>query len=233
MLQREEDTVSNTVSNISRTESYCTTSFLHTQIQGLLFVSVDFCGASSCSRTGCRQVARYMHDPNGIIDARSASPLAPDLAAAISDEGLWNLASSLSPCNQEYTMRSDISILDRNVSQFGIWNIIWRFFEVSAAERSKMPALTYVYGASLAIGGIFAYQGQWKLGMWVLRDHARLRETVSACLLSCVTLLCALSRRSSKAALGWGLLFGSMLCWSGLQVRWFCKPPHVSTIFLI
>jgi len=31
-----------------------------------------------------------MHDPNGIIDARSASPLAPDLAAAISDEGLWN-----------------------------------------------------------------------------------------------------------------------------------------------
>ena len=120
MLEREEDTVSNTVSNISRRESYCTISFLHTQIQGRLFVSVDFCGASSCSRTGCRQVARYMHDPNGIIDARSASPLAPDLAAAISDEGLWNLASWLSPCNQKYTMRSDISILDRNVSQFGI-----------------------------------------------------------------------------------------------------------------
>jgi len=36
-----------------------------------------------------------MHDPNGIIDARSASTLAPDLAAAISEEGLWNLASSL------------------------------------------------------------------------------------------------------------------------------------------
>ena len=28
-----------------------------------------------------------------------------------------------------------------------------------------MPALTYVYGASLGIGGIFAYQGQWKIGM--------------------------------------------------------------------
>jgi len=28
-----------------------------------------------------------------IINARSASPLAPDLVAAISDEGLWNLAS--------------------------------------------------------------------------------------------------------------------------------------------
>jgi len=36
-----------------------------------------------------------MHDPNGIIDARSAGPLAPDLMPAISDEGLWNLASSL------------------------------------------------------------------------------------------------------------------------------------------
>jgi len=48
----------------------------------------DFCGAYSCSRTGCRQVARYMHDPNGIIDARSASPLAPNLVEAISDEGL-------------------------------------------------------------------------------------------------------------------------------------------------
>jgi len=40
---------------------------------------------------GWRQVARNMHDPNGIIDARSASPTAPDLVAAISDEGLWSL----------------------------------------------------------------------------------------------------------------------------------------------
>jgi len=61
-----------------------------------------------------------MHDPNGIIDARAASPLAPDLVTAMSDEGLWNLASSLSsPCNQKYTMRSDILILDRIVSRFG------------------------------------------------------------------------------------------------------------------
>jgi len=67
--------------------------FSNTNIR-LLFVLVDFCGASSCSRTSCRQVARYVHDPNGIIDARSASPLAPDLVAAISDEGVWNLASS-------------------------------------------------------------------------------------------------------------------------------------------
>jgi len=72
-----------------------TISFLPTQIECSLFVLGDFCGASSCSRTGCRQVARYMHDPNGIIDARSAGPLAPDLMPAISDEGLWNLASSL------------------------------------------------------------------------------------------------------------------------------------------
>jgi len=31
----------------------------------------------------CRQVARHMHDPNGIIDARLASLLAPDLGACI------------------------------------------------------------------------------------------------------------------------------------------------------
>jgi len=60
-----------------------------------------------------------MHDPNGIIDAHSASPLAPHLVAAISDEQLWNLASSPSPCNQKYTMRSNIFELDRIVSQFG------------------------------------------------------------------------------------------------------------------
>jgi len=73
--------------------------FLPTQMEVRLFVLArgDFCGASSCIRTGCRQVARYMHDPNGIIDARSVSPLAPDLVAVISDEGLWNLDSSLSP----------------------------------------------------------------------------------------------------------------------------------------
>ena len=101
-----------------------------------------------------------------------------------------------------------------------------------------MPALTYVYGASLAIGGIFAYQGQWKIGMSVHRSRvlfvvARARCQSSCCavvLLQSVTLrpcrpvpaaatkqLCH-HPRSSKAALGWGLLFGTLLCWSGLQV---------------
>jgi len=184
-----------------------TISFLPTRIEGRLFVLGDFCGASSCSRTGCRpiyawhdsficvtwlihtcdtthshvneftgcpiyaghdsfirrrtwlvhmcrpdilpdirtiythervmscvfsficvgtQVARYTHDPNGIIDARSASPLAPDLVAAISDEGLWNLASLLSLCDQKYTMRSDILILDPIVSRFGTWKGVFK-----------------------------------------------------------------------------------------------------------
>ena len=57
-----------------------------------------------------------------------------------------------------------------------------------------MPALTYVYGASLAIGGIFAYQGQWKIGMSVYRSRvlffvARARCQCSCCavvLLHCV-----------------------------------------------
>jgi len=40
---------------------------------------------------GWRQFARNMHDPNGIIDARLASPTARDLVAAISDEGLRSL----------------------------------------------------------------------------------------------------------------------------------------------
>jgi len=47
-----------------------------------------------------------MQDSNGIIDAHSASPLAPDLVAALSDEDFWSLASSPLPCNQKYTMRS-------------------------------------------------------------------------------------------------------------------------------
>jgi len=37
---------------------------------------------------GWRKVARQVQDSNSIIDVRSASPLAPDLAAALSDEGL-------------------------------------------------------------------------------------------------------------------------------------------------
>jgi len=35
-----------------------------------------------------------MHNPNGIIDRRSAGPLAPDLVAAVSHEGLRSLAPS-------------------------------------------------------------------------------------------------------------------------------------------
>ena len=42
---------------------------------------------------GWRQVARSMHDPNSIIDARSASPTTSDFVAAISDEGLQKKVS--------------------------------------------------------------------------------------------------------------------------------------------
>jgi len=35
---------------------------------------------------GWRWVARHMHNPNVIIDARSAKPLAPDSVAAIGNE---------------------------------------------------------------------------------------------------------------------------------------------------
>jgi len=51
---------------------------------------------------GWRQVARNMHNPNSILDARSASPLAPDSITVIGKEGLWNL----SRCNQRYTIWS-------------------------------------------------------------------------------------------------------------------------------
>ncbi|EKX47661.1 hypothetical protein GUITHDRAFT_152046 [Guillardia theta CCMP2712] len=47
-----------------------------------------------------------------------------------------------------------------------------------------MPALTYVYGATIAIGGIFTYQA-----------------------------------KGSKGALGWGLLFGTLLCWAALRMK--------------
>ena len=66
-----------------------------------------------------RKVARHVHDSNGIIDARSVSPLAPDLVAALGDAGLQSLSSSPSPCNQKYTMRSNIFVLDRIVSRIG------------------------------------------------------------------------------------------------------------------
>jgi len=55
---------------------------------------------AAAAARGWRQVARNMHDPNGIIDARSASPTAPDLVAAISDQGLRSLEEkkSLKEC---------------------------------------------------------------------------------------------------------------------------------------
>lgn len=46
-----------------------------------------------------------------------------------------------------------------------------------------MPALTYVYGASMAIGGIFAYQGQWQIGMCVVSAHACALLAGTACAL--------------------------------------------------
>mmetsp|Transcript_33815 Transcript_33815/g.79218 ORF Transcript_33815/g.79218 Transcript_33815/m.79218 type:complete len:115 (-) Transcript_33815:62-406(-) len=47
-----------------------------------------------------------------------------------------------------------------------------------------MPALTYAYGAVVAIGGMLGYLG-----------------------------------RGSKASLGWGLLFGTILCFCGLRMK--------------
>jgi len=52
-----------------------------------------FCGAPSVAARGWHYVARYIHNPNGIIGARSASPLAPHLVAAIGNKCLWSLAS--------------------------------------------------------------------------------------------------------------------------------------------
>ena len=124
---------------------------------------LDFCSACNCSRTGCRQVAWYMHDPNGIIDARSASPLAPDLVAAISDEGLWNSASSLSPCNQKYTMRSDILILDRIVSRFGTstWKgvfkrLLFLWILLDSHRLNTGPIISFFLSLD------------WLLGQWLL-----------------------------------------------------------------
>jgi len=57
-----------------------------------------------------------MNDPNGIINARSVSVLAPYVMSAISDEGLRSLAFSPSPCYQKYTVRSNVLVLDRIVS---------------------------------------------------------------------------------------------------------------------
>ena len=101
--------------------------------------------------------------PNGIIDARSASPLAPDLVAAISDEGLWNSASSLSPCNQKYTMRSDILILDRIVSRFGTstWKgvfkrLLFLWILLDSHRLNTGPIISFFLSLD------------WLLGQWLL-----------------------------------------------------------------
>jgi len=78
-----------------------------------------FCGAPSAAAKGLRQVARHMHNPNVIIGARSASQLAPDSVAAMGNECLCSSASLPSHCNQKYTMRSNIFVLDRILSQSG------------------------------------------------------------------------------------------------------------------
>jgi len=72
-----------------------------------------FCGAPSAAARGCHQVARRIHDPNGIIGARSASPLAPDSVAAIGNECCQSLACSPSHCNHKNTMWSNGFVLDR------------------------------------------------------------------------------------------------------------------------
>jgi len=82
------------------------------QIDGPLFDTGIFCGAPSAAARGWHQVARHLHDPNGTIGARLASPLAPDSVAAIG-KGLRSLSSSPVLCNHKYTMRSRKSVLDR------------------------------------------------------------------------------------------------------------------------
>jgi len=77
------------------------------------------CDAPSAAVQACHQLARHMHNPNGIIDARLASQLAPDSVAAMGNECLCNSASLPSHCNQKYTMRFNIFVLDRILSQSG------------------------------------------------------------------------------------------------------------------
>ena len=77
------------------------------------------CGAPSAATRGWHQVARHVHNPNGIIGARSASPLAPDFVAAVGNKYLRSSASLPSHCNHKYTMRSNIFVLDRILSRSG------------------------------------------------------------------------------------------------------------------
>jgi len=59
-------------------------------VQNVLYSTWGFSAVRpvAAAARGWHQVAQNMHDLNGIIDKRSASPTAPDLVAAISDEGL-------------------------------------------------------------------------------------------------------------------------------------------------
>jgi len=61
---------------------------------------------AAAAARGWRQVARNMHDPNGIIDARSVSPNAPDLVAAISDEGLRSFEQKKVSLKSAFPMKS-------------------------------------------------------------------------------------------------------------------------------
>ena len=96
-----------------------TISFLSCQIEVPLFDTGFSCGAPSAAAQGWHQVARHMHNPNGIIGARSASQLAPDSVAAVGNELLCSSASLPSHCNQTYIMWSNIFVLDRILSPIG------------------------------------------------------------------------------------------------------------------
>jgi len=96
-----------------------TVSFFPCRIEGPLFDTGFSCGAPSAAVRDWHQVARHMHNPNGIIGARSASQLAPDSVAVMGNECLCSSASLSSHHNQKYSMRSNIFVLDRNLPQSG------------------------------------------------------------------------------------------------------------------
>ena len=78
-----------------------------------------FSGAPSVTAQDWHQVARRMHNSNGIIGARSASQLPPDSVATMGNKCLCSSASLPSHYNQKYRMRSNIFVLDRILSQSG------------------------------------------------------------------------------------------------------------------
>ena len=70
-----------------------TISFLSCRIEGPVFDTGFSCGAPSAAAQGWHQVARHMHNPHGIIGARSASQLAPDSVAPMGNKCLCSSAS--------------------------------------------------------------------------------------------------------------------------------------------